>query len=437
METAGQQDSRPKSSVKTGARLYFGLLTSNRNFRRVWMSQLISEIGDWFYSLAVYDLLLQLTGSAQAVSWAIILQTLPWFLMTPLAGPIADRFSRKRLMIVADVFRAAVVLGLMAVHLRRQIWLIYLLLGIEVLFASIFEPARNALLPDICSAEEILPANAISSTTWSVALTVGAALGGVVTALAGRRVAFVVDSISFLASALLLLGVHVKEFHLHQRREAGRLIRSGLTSLRDGIRYLATDRKVLVLAMAKTGLGLLAGSLLVLAVFGERLFSAPGHGAMAVGWLYGARGVGAGTGPLIAARLTGGRHHRMWKAISAGYFVVGAAYICLSAAPNLPLACFVVFLAHCGGSTVWVMSTALLQLNAEEAFRGRVFALDAGLIMLAAAVSNFLLGLSLDAWALTPRHVAMLFGCAMLVPGLLWLPAQVRWDRDPSGSFRP
>jgi hypothetical protein len=245
-------------------------------------------------------------------------------------------------------------------------------------------------------------------------------------------VAFVVDSLSFLASALLLLGVRATESHLLIKREAGGLFRSGIASIRDGIRYLGADRKVLVLAMAKTGLGLLAGSLLVLAVFGEKLLGAPGQGAMAVGWLYGARGVGAGTGPLIAARLTGGRHHRMWKSISAGYFVVGAAYIGLSAAPNLPLACFVVFLAHCGGSTVWVMSTALLQLNAAEAFRGRVFALDAGLIMLAAAFSNFLLGLSLDAWALSPRHVAMLFGCAMLLPGLLWLPAQFRWGRDGS-----
>lgn len=428
---AGDNDNRVKRAR------YFGLLASNRSFRRVWMSQLISEIGDWFYSLAVYDLLLQLTGSAQAVSWAIILQTLPWFLMTPLAGPIADRFSRKRLMILADLVRAAVVLGLILVHLRTQIRLVYALLVVEVMFASIFEPARNALLPDICSKEEILTANAISSTTWSLALAVGAALGGAVTALAGRKVAFIVNSISFLASALLLLGVRAQEPHLLCNPPASGGAGGGFASLRDGVRYLSSDRKVLVLAMAKTGLGVLAGSLLVLAVLGEKLFGAPGKGAMAVGWLYAARGVGAGTGSLLAARITGGRAHRMWKAISIGYFVVGTAYLCLSSAPNLALACLAVVAAHCGGSTVWVSSTTLLQLNAAERFRGRVFAVDAGAIMLAAALSNFVLGLSLDAWGFAPRQVAMLLGAAMLVPGLLWLPAQSRWGRDAPVRPRP
>ena len=407
---------------------YFGLLLSNLDFRRVWMSQLISEIGDWFYSLAVYDLLLQLTGSARAVSWAIILQTLPWFFMTPIAGPIADRFSRRRLMIVADLVRAVVVVGLVFIHLRAQVWLIYALLVVEVLFASIFEPSRNALLPDICSEEDLLTANAISSTTWSAALAIGAAIGGAVTALAGRRVAFIVNSISFVASALLLLKVRARESHLDHSR--GNVVLGGLKSLHEGVSYLSRDRKVFVLAIAKTGLGLLAGSLLVLAMLGEKLFGAPGKGAMAVGWLYASRGVGAGTGSLVAATITGGTPRRMWKAISVGYFVVGTAYLCLSSVPNLALACLAVFAAHCGGSTVWVTSTTLLQLNADERLRGRVFALDAGAIMLAAGISNFVLGVCLDTWGFAPRQAAMLLGAAMLMPGLLWLPAQFRWGRD-------
>src|SRR5215472_18779739 len=95
---------------------YFALLRRNASFRRLWMAQLISEIGDWFYSLAVYDLLLQTTHRGKAVSWAIIVQTLPWFLMTPIAGYIADRFSRRWLMIMADVARGVVVLGLLLVR---------------------------------------------------------------------------------------------------------------------------------------------------------------------------------------------------------------------------------------------------------------------------------------------------------------------------------
>ena len=193
---------------------YFGLLRSNRQFRRLWSAQLISELGDWFYTLAVYDLLLKLTGSGQAVSYAIILQLLPWFLMTPVAGFLADRFPRRHLMIVADVVRGFVVLGLLTVRAASDVWIVYVLLAVEVIFASIFEPARNALLPNLTTAEEVLPANALSSATWSFALTMGGALGGAVTALLGRQVAFVVNSLSFFASALLLLKIRVAESHV-------------------------------------------------------------------------------------------------------------------------------------------------------------------------------------------------------------------------------
>ena len=78
---------------------YLSLLRSNGNFRRLWLAQLISELGDWFYSLAIYDLLLARTHRGAAVGWAIIIETLPWFLMTPLAGYVTDRFPRRRLMI--------------------------------------------------------------------------------------------------------------------------------------------------------------------------------------------------------------------------------------------------------------------------------------------------------------------------------------------------
>ncbi len=317
---------------------YFALLRRNANFRRLWMAQLISEIGDWFYSLAVYDLLLLTTHSAKAVSWAIIIQTLPWFFMTPLAGHIVDRFSRRRLMILAEVVRGFVVLGLLLVRTPSDVWLVYVLLGVEVVFASLFEPARNALLPNIAKAEEVLPANALSSATWSLALSVGAALGGVVTALLGRDVAFTVNSLSFFASALLILRIHVHESHLEPAHSRGGGPQPrGFQSLQEGWEYLRRNPKVSVLAFAKTGLGILRGSLLLLSVFGERVFSIAEHGALAMGLLYSARGVGTATGPLIGDYLTRGRESRMWKIIGFSYFLIGASYLVFSRAPSLAL----------------------------------------------------------------------------------------------------
>jgi predicted MFS family arabinose efflux permease len=424
---------------------YIRLLRINPHFQRLWLAQLISEIGDWFYSLAVYDLLLQFTHSGKAVSYAIIIQTLPWFCMTPLAGYLVDRFSRRRLMILADLVRGVVVLGLLLVHSRSGLGLVYVLLAAEVIFASIFEPARNALLPNVVSEAEILPANALSSATWSFALASGAALGGLVTALLGRQVAFVINSLSFFASGVLIYRIRVHEPHLaaslpdsqgartELRVRPSQRPPTGTSSLREGGQYLAANPKVIVLVLAKTGLGILAGTLLLLAIFGERVFPIAGHGALAMGLLYSARGVGAGLGPLVGDRLTGGLQARMWKAINAGFFIMSLAYVAFSRAPNLLVGALAVMVGHAGGSNVWVMSTTLLQLNVPDRFRGRVFAVDAGLLMLMVSTSNYLLGVGLDTWGFAPRQLAAALGCALLIPALAWLPAQAKWGSSRSG----
>jgi len=410
---------------------YFSLLRSNRNFRRLWMAQLVSELGDWFYSLAVYDLILERTGSGQAVSWAIIIQLLPWFFMTPIAGFLADRFARRHLMIIADVVRGVVVLGLLLVRDSSDIWLVYVLLGVEVIFASIFEPARNALLPNLTKPEEVLAANALSSATWSFALTVGAALGGAVAALLGRQVAFVVNSVSFFASALLLQRIRCAESHLQSpgKPTSSTSERAEIGSLREGWQYLRQNPKVLVLVLAKTGLGCMGGVLLLLAVFGERIFPIASHRALTMGLLYGARGAGAGIGPLIGEHVTRGLEDRMWKSISLSFLVMGVSYLAFSRAPNLPLAALAVFCAHMGGSNVWVVSTARLQLTVTDRFRGRIFAVDFGMNMLVAAGSNYVMGLGLDTWRLSARQLAAGLGVVLMIPSLLWLPVQAAWGK--------
>ena len=120
----------------------------------------------------------------------------------------------------------------------------------------------------------------------------------------------------------------------------------------------------------------------------------------------------------------------MWKVISAGFFVIGVSYMALSRAPNIVLAALCVLCAHAGGSNVWVMSTTLLQLNVPDRFRGRVFAVDIGLLMLMVSTSNYVIGVGLDTWKFTARQLAAALGCALIVPGLLWLPAQAKWGRD-------
>src|ERR1700741_107375 len=159
MEPQSEQ-SRPLTSLKA----YLRLVQGNRNFRRLWLAQIVSEIGDWFYTLSIYTLLLQLTGHASSVALALVLQVLPQTLVGPTAGVVNDRLKRRHVMIAADVIRIFIVLAMLLVRSRSTVWLVYPLLLAETSMAAFFEPARTAVIPNIAESSEILVANTLSSS---------------------------------------------------------------------------------------------------------------------------------------------------------------------------------------------------------------------------------------------------------------------------------
>jgi MFS family permease len=137
---------------------YGRLLRENRDFRLLWTAQIVSEIGDWFYTVALYSLLLELTGSASAIGLAVVLQLLPQVFAAPLAGVLNDRLPRRAVMIFADVCRAVIVLSMLLVRSADMVWLVWVLLFLETLMWALFEPGRSALIPRLArSDEERLP----------------------------------------------------------------------------------------------------------------------------------------------------------------------------------------------------------------------------------------------------------------------------------------
>src|SRR5260370_31807813 len=134
---------------------YLRLLGGNPNFRRLWGAQVVSELGDWFYTLAIYNLLLQFTGRAGSVALALVVQALPQPLIGPAAGVVTDRLRRKQVMIAADLGRMAIVLCMLLVRSTKNVWLVYPLLVAETLLATFFEPARSSVIPNIVEREEV------------------------------------------------------------------------------------------------------------------------------------------------------------------------------------------------------------------------------------------------------------------------------------------
>src|SRR5690348_9488879 len=152
---------------------YVRLVRTNRNFRRLWFAQIISELGDWFYVISLYTMMLEFTGRAQTVGFAFLLQVMPTALVGPLAGIVNDRLRRKRVMIFTDISRATIIACMLLVRSPGMIWLAYPLLVLETVMWGLFEPARNSITPNIVEKDEVIIANTLASTTWSMNLFLG------------------------------------------------------------------------------------------------------------------------------------------------------------------------------------------------------------------------------------------------------------------------
>lgn len=418
--------------LSPGRTSMLGLVRANPVFRRLWLGQVVSQLGDWFNSIALYTLLLEHSGKGSAVGGAILGQLLPIFLLGPIAGVVADRLPRKRILIWTDLLRALVVLGfLIADHPDR--WrLAYPLLWIQVGLSAFFLPARQAMLPHVVAKHEINAANALSGITWSVLLAIGAGIGGLVTASFGRSTAFVIDSISYLVSALILLPTPEFRPPASAPRQ-GLAAALGLEGMGEGAHYLRREPGLLSVVLVKSMWGLAGGVLLLHTVFGQRVFPIGHQGAIAIGCFYAIRGVGAAVGPIAARRGLGETPAALLRSISLGFVAGAVGCLGLGFAPTLPVALAAVFVGHLGGSILWVASSTLLHHRASSAFSGRVFAAEQAGVTLAMSISTWCTGQALDLFHISPAGVARTLGCYLLLPALLWLGLQRLGRRWYSG----
>jgi len=423
-------DSTSKSLEANRPAGYVELLRGNRSFRQVWLGQVVSQMGDWFDTIALYTIIWRLTGSGRAVGLLLVARFVPSFLVGSLSGVVADRFSRRSIMIVSDLLRAVVVLGFLFVRRADQLWIIYFLTVLQLSLSTFFEPAKTAIIPAIVSDRELVAANAISSVTWSAMLTLGAAIGGVVTGWFGTDVAFILDALTYLLSAALIASVRVPKRPPREKTKLtiGRAL--GVTQTIEGARYVKRRPRVLALLLVKPAWGLGGGILTLLAVFGAKIFPVGKDAATGIGVLYAARGIGTAVGPLVARRLSGEGKKRMQVSIGIAFLIGGAFYMAFGWATSFVVALIVLGLAHTGGSILWVFSTVLLQRTVADNFRGRVFAAELALLTLTMAISNYVTGELLDRFGWSARNVAIAIGALFVIPGAAWFATQRWWDKD-------
>ena len=391
-------------------RASISLLRRNRDFRRLYLASMISLGGDWFLLVALFGVVLDLTGSAVSVALLLAVQDLTYFVFSPAAGALADRLDRRKLMVAADLARAVLCLGFLLVRSEPTVWIAYLLLALMATFSAAFEPASAAALPNLVEADDLATANALSGSLWGTMLAVGAALGGVVAAAFGPHTAIVVDAVSFLGSAWLIIRIH-RAFTL-QKQETHTTIRQASV---ETIQYARRDHRVLALLAVKFGWGMAGGVLVLVPVFAHQVYNA---GDMAIGLLMAARGVGALIGPVAARSRLGPQDRRLFRVIGVALAVFGLGYALLGVVPGLLLALPAVAIAHLGGGAQWTLSTYGLQKIVPDHIRGRIFAFDGMLVTFTFGLSALLTGWLADHHS--ARAVALGMGSVALIWSAVW-----------------
>ena len=334
----------------------------------LWLSQLVSGFGDTLHYIALVVLVFQLTGQGAAVALLVAAEVVPVLLLGPVAGVVIDRFSRKAVLISADLVRAALVLSLVW---PQGAWHAYVVAAGIAAGNTFFNPTVQAVIPELTTEEQRLAANSVSWSTGRLVQIIAAAIAGGLIALIGLDAAFVINAATFVVSALLLVRLvipsHAGQLGEGTRQGLGRYLGEARAGLRYALRDRLVSRLLLVQALASLATGATSAMLVVLSE--RHLGLAPSGFA----WLVGAIGVGALLGPLIPNALAQDYRDARWLFVP--YIIRGIGDLLIAVLTPLPVALVILFVYGLNTSTGMVVFSSTVQGAVPSDVRGRVFTL--------------------------------------------------------------
>ncbi|HWH00490.1 MAG TPA: MFS transporter [Pilimelia sp.] len=405
------------------------VLIRNRDFRNLFLAELVVFGADWFVVVPLLDLLPRLTGSGFYGGLVLGVDTGIVALLLPYAGTVADRLDRKRLLIGANLGALLGVLLLFAVRTPDTAMVALGGIAVVAVAKAFYSPAALAALPNLVALRDLAAANAVAGSAWGTMAVVGASLGGVLSAVFSPYTCFAIAAVGLVVAAAFTWRIRRP---LQAPREAGRPVHGGWAAIGEAMRYIGHRPRVLALVTVKSAVGLGNGVLTVFPV----LAAVFGVGGVGTGLLFAVRGAGALVGPLLMRRVL---THRTWllPGLALSMTVYGLAYLGVAAAGWFPLVLALVFVAHLAGGTNWVISNYALQGEVPDELRGRVFASDMMLATLAISVSQLAVGALVDGvdtrwlvaccggvtllyavgWRLATRRLALAGPAAPAAPG--------------------
>ncbi len=409
---------------------YLEFFSSNAKYRRLWAASVISLLGEWFNTIALFLLILQYSGSEFLLGILFSVRMILFGISQPINGLLADRLNRKSLMFWSNNMQVLLALTFLLVDGPEDMWWLISVSGLMMLLHGVYVTAERAAVPNVVDEEDLITANAIGSASWSTALCIGAMLGGIVVSEWGTDAAFIIDSVTFLISSIILIPLVIDQKVDDSMR--GPLFKTAAKNIKIGWNRIYSDKQLLRIIFGKTSWNLagagLAGVFLVLA--GADI---SGYGAaFGFGLFFFARGIGTGIGPLIARSLF--KDRTKWPSLigilvtlsGVFYFIVG-----LTIEYYLPLTILLIICAHAASGGNWVLSTVLTQMWVEDEVRGRVFSMDMLLLGLSAGISTSTAGYLVEYHDLSLKSGFISFSILMMLCGLIF----TIWRPDNQGQI--
>ncbi len=340
-------------------------------FRRFWIGAVVSNSGTWMQNVSVPYVLYELTGSASWVGLAAFLQFLPAVVMSPLGGSLADRYSRRTVLLVAQSALGVASVGLWALWASgaAEPWSITLLVAVFGAIAGTSIGAWQAFVSELVPRELLLNAVTLNSAQFNAARAVGPALGGVVLGSLGPSWAFALNAVSYVAVLVALVSI--------PRRPAAAAMGAATTrptvlgELRETIGYVRTMPGIATCIVVVIALGFFGNPVFpLLAVFADDVFGVEGL-------RYGLLGAALGVGGVLATPFVAGRGSAVARSrlVGGALGVYGTALVLFASSPSYVAA--VGFLLVAGAGYLALSSTlnTTIQVQVAEERRGKVLAL--------------------------------------------------------------
>jgi MFS family permease len=415
------------------------LLRDNRNYRNMWIGQVVSEVGDHFNNIAVFSLAVATTKSGLVVSGVMLSRAIPAMLIGPAAGVVLDRLNRRSIMIASDLIRAVVAACFMLTVRHHDTWLLYVLSALLMGASPFFTSGRSAILPSIATKEELHTANSLTQTTGWTTLTIGTFLGGASVAAVGYNWAFFANSLSFLVSAFCISRLFLagRGFLPPRRSLDETTVVRPWHEYREGLQYMCSVPLILGLLLINVGWASGGGAAQILfTIFGEIVFN---RGPAGLGLVWGFAGVGLLCGGALAYTLGRRLSFVNYKrTIVICYIVHGGSYILFSQAPTFGWALLFIALSRAGVGVSSVLNMSQLLRIVPNEFRGRVFSTMESCQWSVMMLSMMAAGIATEYW--DPRVIGAVAGALSSTTAIFWgwahftgrLPEPVRAGTDPA-----